>query len=224
MAVIFDMDGVIIDSNPVIIKAWKNFFDSQNITLTDEQFNHYIFGRTASDTLRMVYGKPLEADVLAEYCTFLNSEVGLFYETESKLVPGITEFVKALAAHNIPVAIATSAPRKNVDLVLKLAGISDLFKVITDASQVQFSKPHPEVYLKTAERLMIDPSRCVVFEDSFSGIAAAKAAGMMVIGLSTTHTANELSPETEEVISDFSDIDAQHIINLFNDQYDAIGK
>lgn len=219
-AVIFDMDGVMIDSNPAIIKTWNSFFNKFEISLTDEQFNQYIFGRTSKDTLRLVFERELSNEEFLVHDELLNTTIAQFYLSESKIVPGITDFVKSLAKNKVPIAIATSSPGKNVKTVLEKANLTGYFDVISDASHALHSKPHPYIYLKTAERLGIDPSRCLVFDDSFSGIASAKAAGMQVIALSTTHTATELAAETFEVISDFTDIDFTHVDNLMNAEVD----
>lgn len=213
-AVIFDMDGVIIDSNPVIIKAWNTFFARHDIILTDDQLNRFVFGRTTKDTLRMVFEKPLDEAMITQYGEEVSTLVAELYEKESRLVPGITEFVTSLSEHKIPIAIATSAPRKNVDLVLRLAALADHFQIISDATHVHLPKPDPEVYRTTAHRLGISATHCLVFEDSFSGISAAKAAGMLVIGVSTTHSISELISQTVEVIADFTSIDADYVIEL----------
>jgi beta-phosphoglucomutase len=215
-AIIFDMDGVIIDSNPAITKAWKLFFDEHAIALTEEQLHQYVFGRTAKDTIRLVFGGEMTADELEAYEMSVTVNVKQLYQEESSIVAGITEFARLLAKSKVPMAIATSAPAENVKIVLKLADITPYFSVISDASHVQFSKPHPEIYLKTAARLGIEPSRCLVFEDSVSGVQAARAAGMKVIGLTTTHSAGELGEMTDAVIADFTAIDLAQIGQLMD--------
>ena len=204
LAVIFDMDGVIIDSNPLITVAWKAFFDTHHIELSDEQLNHYVFGRTAPETVAMVFPEGLTPELINGYADEVATEVRRMYISNGQIVPGFTALVKDLASHQIPMAIATSAPTENVKIVLELAGVGDYISIITDASQVHHSKPHPEVYLKTAERLGVVPANCCVFEDSFSGIQSAKSAGMSVIGITTTHSPQELLLLTDAVIADFT--------------------
>ena len=170
LAVIFDMDGVIIDSNPLIVISWKTFFEKHHMVLNDEQLNHYIFGRTAQETVSMVFPTGLAPELINRFSDEVAADVRRRYASEGQIVAGFTEFVKYLAAHGIAMAIATSAPTKNVNVVLELAGVSPYISRITDASEVSHSKPHPEVYLKTAAKLGVPPSDCCVFEDSFSGI------------------------------------------------------
>ncbi|WP_040628468.1 HAD family hydrolase [Mucilaginibacter paludis] len=213
-AVIFDMDGVIIDSNPLITKAWKEFFRMYDIDLTDEQLNHYVFGRISTDTLNLVFNKPISTDEMLGYQKQIEGLVRSRYREDGLIVPGFKNFVELLIAHQIPVAIATSSPAESVAIVLDMAGATSYFTVITDSSQVQHSKPHPQIYLKTAAKLGIPPVDCCVFEDSFSGIQSAKNAGMKVIGISTTHTQEELSGLADAVIPDFTHIGIDLISEL----------
>jgi beta-phosphoglucomutase len=113
---------------------------------------------------------------------------------------------------NIPRAIATSAPRANVDFTLEKTGTAKYFQVILDESFVSKGKPDPEIYLKTAAALKFTPGNCVVFEDSLSGVKAGKAAGCKVVGVTTTHSRQELA-ETDLVIDNFEDLDPQELIN-----------
>jgi HAD superfamily hydrolase (TIGR01509 family) len=154
----------------------------------------------------MVFPEGLTPELINSYADEVATEVQRMYISNGQIVPGFTALVKHLASHQIPMAIATSAPTENVKIVLELAGVGAYISTITDASQVHHSKPHPEVYLKTAERLGVAPANCCVFEDSFSGIQSAKSAGMSVIGITTTHSPQELLPLTDAVIADFTDI------------------
>ena len=216
IAVIFDMDGVIIHSNPLITKAWRKFFESQNILLTDEQLKHCVFGRTSGDTLRMVIDKPMDANTIRAYQQTVETEVQALYRSEGTLIPGFKAFVESLKASNIAVAIATAAPPLNVEAVLQMSDTASYFAIITNADDVHQSKPHPEVYLTTAKKLGIDPQSCIVFEDSFSGIQSAKSAGMKVIGVTTTHSAEEFAGITDAVINDFTKASVEMVKWLMN--------
>lgn len=216
IAVIFDMDGVIIHSNPLITKAWRKFFNTHNIVLDDEQLKHYVFGRTSDDTLRMVFNKPMDAETIRGHQLVLETDVQELYAAEGTLVPGFKAFVESLEAAGIAVAIATAAPPQNVKVVLNMSDTEAHFPIITNAHDVHHSKPHPEVYLTTAKKLGIDPARCVVFEDSFSGIQSARSAGMKVIGVTTTHTAAEFAGHTDGVINDFTEVSVEMVSGLLS--------
>lgn len=214
LAVIFDMDGVIVDSNPLITATWRTFFESHQMVLTDEQLNHYVFGRMGRDTLQLVFEQALTEEQLADYLQKVGAGVLEKYKTHGTIVAGFKAFVEDLLQAGIKIAIATSSPIENVKVVLEMASVTPYFTEITDASQVQNSKPHPEVYLKTAQRLGIDVANCIVFEDSFSGIQSAKSAGMRVIGVTTTHSEAELAPLTDLTVADFTQINAAQLKEL----------
>lgn len=206
IAVIFDMDGVIVDSNPLITATWKTFFATHGIELSDDQLNHYVFGRMGKDTLRLVFGEDLTTPQIDAHLKKVEEGVWEKYQQQGVIVPGFKTFVEKLLEAGIKIAIATSSPSKNVKIVMEMAGTTSLFTTITDAAQVQHSKPHPEIYLKTANKLGIDVVNCIVFEDSFSGIQSAKSAGMHVIGVTTTHSPAELAPLTATTVPDFTNI------------------
>lgn len=214
-AVIFDMDGVIIDSNPLISSAWKSFFLAHDIDLSSEQLAKHVFGRTAKDTLCSVFNKELTQKELEDYTHIVSRNVQQLYSSHGVIVPGIKDFIKQLKINNVQLGLATSGTPEDVSIVLGLAGITSDFSAIFDSSKTHRPKPNPEVYLKTAEALRIDPNNCCVFEDSFSGIQAAKAAGMKVIGITTTHSAAELLPYTDDVIADYTEIDMQYLQTFF---------
>ena len=107
-------------------------------------------------------------------------------------VPGAGAFVAALAREGVPRAVATSASRRDLERILDALGLRRHFDVAVTADDVRRGKPHPEVYLKAAEGLGVEPHACLVFEDAVVGVHAARAAGMRVIGVTTAHTADEL--------------------------------
>ena len=139
------------------------------------------------------------------------------YEKDIEALPGLEQFLQKLDEAEITRAIATSAPRSNVDFTLEKTGLGRFFKTILDDSFVSKGKPDPEVYLKAAKAVNFPPERCVVFEDSLAGVQAAKNAGCKVVGLTTTHPAEELS-DTHLVLPDFRQVEPKALISrLFPD-------
>jgi HAD superfamily hydrolase (TIGR01509 family) len=123
--------------------------------------------------------------------------------------------LELLENNEIPIAMASSAPRVNIDFVLQRTSTSCFFNKIFDASSVKKGKPDPEIYLKTIDSLSILPKNCIVIEDSLNGILAAKVAGAKVIGITTTHNANELPP-VNLIIDNFEQLTLSSLENLFN--------
>ena len=200
-AILFDMDGVIIDSNPFHKIALKEFCKLHGYELTEEELRLKIYGRTNKDWIPNLFGT-LSPEVVARYGEEKEAMFREIYKNDVKLVDGLREFLDSLEAAGIPRAIATSAPRSNVDFTLKYTNTGKYFKTILDEAFVTRGKPDPEIYLKTAAALGFEPKNCVVFEDSLSGVAAGKRAGCKVVGITTTHTAEELH-ETDFIIKDF---------------------
>jgi beta-phosphoglucomutase family hydrolase len=200
LALILDMDGVIIHSNPLHRKAWEQYSRRFGIE-TDEAMHQRMYGRRNDDIVRDFFGPQLAPDEVREHGA---AKERLYRDlmgpaVQESLVPGVVEF---LARHRgMPIAMATSAEPENVDFLLNAAGLRPYFRAIVDGNQVRDPKPHPEIYLKAAELLRAEPHECVAFEDSFAGIQSARSAGMTVVGVRTTH--DEL-PGVDLQIRDFN--------------------
>ena len=127
-------------------------------------------------------------------------------------MPGLVPFLQKLQAARIPTAIATSAPRTNVDFTLNHTGTGKFFKTILDESFVSRGKPDPEIYLKAAAAIGFAPANCIVLEDSLSGVKSGKAAGCKVLAITTTHSAEELH-EADAIIADFIGLEPTELIS-----------
>ncbi len=212
-AVIFDMDGVIVDSNPAHTIALKQFCARHGFDLTEEALRQKIYGRANKDWIRNLFGDITEAQLKA-YATEKETLFREIYAASIEAVPGMESFLKKLEAAQIDKAIGTSAPPENVEFTLRHTKLGDYFSTIRNESHIQRGKPDPEIYLLVAEALGYAPAQCVVFEDSLSGVESANRAGCKVIGVSTTHTVEELS-NTSLVISDFTSLDLSQVAALF---------
>ncbi len=185
-AMIFDMDGVIVDSNPLHRAAWAQYTRRHGLEMTDAM-QQRMYGRRNDEIVREFLGADLDdEDVFAHGA----AKEALYREMmgprmAESLVPGIREF---LARPRNPVlALATNAEGANVDFVLDATGLRPFFRVIVNGQEVAKPKPDPEIYLHAAAALGAEPAGCVVFEDSYTGVEAALAAGMRVVGVATTH-------------------------------------
>ena len=204
------MDGVIVDSNPYHKIALKQFCKKYGKDLSEEDLREKIYGRRNQDWLANVFGS-LDDSKMKEYADEKEKLFRKLYEKDIKPLPGLREFLAGLKKLNIPAAIATSAPRSNVDFTLAKTGLKEYFDTILDDSFVEEGKPHPDIYLKTAAAMKFDPGKCIVFEDSLAGVQSGKKAGCKVVGVTTTHTPEEL-PGTDMVLDDFKNLDPKHLI------------
>ena len=212
-SVIFDMDGVIVDTNPYHVAAWQKFCVDHRIELSPAVMKESIFGRTSNDALSFLFGNDLEPALRDLFAHEINGSFRSLYLPHIKPVKGLVDFLFSLRQAGISCAIATSAPTVNVDFVLHHTGLRKYFDVIVDVNFISKSKPDPEIYLTAASFLRRDPVDCIVFEDSISGVTAAKRAGMKVIGLTTTHSPEELE-QTDLTIPDFSLIKVSELYQL----------
>ncbi|HYI95295.1 MAG TPA: HAD family phosphatase [Bryobacteraceae bacterium] len=201
IALIFDMDGVIVDSTPTHTEAWRIYLDRHGLDTAD--IADRMLGKHNDELVRAFFpADRLTAQSIAEHG--LQKEA-LYREmmasvVEDKLVPGVKEFI--VRNKQNPMAVATNAEPLNVDFVLTAASLRSYFKVVVDGHQVINPKPHPDVYLRAASMLGYDPANCVVFEDSLTGVEAARAAGTKVVGVTTTLAA---FADVDMTIRDFFD-------------------
>ena len=209
-AFIFDMDGVLVDSNPTHKIALQQFCEKHGYKLTEQELREKIYGRTNRDWLSNLF-QNLSEETIKQYA---EEKEALFRELYHDIKPlnGLIDFLRKMDGYKIPRAIATSAPRANVDFTLSRTGIGPSFTTILDDSFVTRGKPDPEIYLKSVQALKMRASDCVVFEDSLSGVKAGKAAGCKVVGLTTTHSREELS-EADLSIDNFVNLDPNSLLN-----------
>ena len=212
LAVIFDMDGVLVDNYTFHQEAWNRFLKQYKIELPGD-FRSGIFGGTNKEHLETIFRKTLQAEDIARYEQQKEKIYRDLYAPEIKPVQGLLPFIESLKGEDIPIALATSSPPVNVDFVLKNIGLINSFGVILNSSNVTRGKPNPEIYIKTGAQLNVPSSRCIVIEDSRNGIIAAKNAGMKVIGITTTHPASEL-PEVDLMIENFDQLNVPMLKNL----------
>jgi HAD superfamily hydrolase (TIGR01509 family) len=191
-AVVFDLDGVIVDSEHIWERARKALVEEHGLRYPPEA-TRAIMGMSAPEWahyLRETLGVPMEEDAID---ADIVARVSASYRAHLPLLPGAVECVRALSAR-YPLAVASSSNRVLIELVLDLAHVRDAFAVVVSSEEVARGKPSPDVYLRAADLLRLDPRACAAIEDSNNGIRSAKAAGMFVIALPNPHFPP--SPET----------------------------
>lgn len=201
--VIFDMDGVVVDSGAHHRRAWSTLLDELGVSAPPESWRRTI-GRPSVEAVPLLLGRsvpPAEARRLArrkqEHYQALAAQ-------SLPAIPGVVEFIEALGARRIPLGVATSARRSDAVALLGPLGLLERFAVLVTAEDIARGKPDPEIYLLAARRLGAPPATCLVFEDATVGIQAARGAGMRVIGVATAYgPAALLAVGAERVISTF---------------------
>ena len=197
------MDGVLVDNNDFHYKAFEVFCQKYKLDFSHEIYHKNITGRTNEMILQYLFG-----DISVERVNELAFEKEQFYRDIFRPVMqpanGLLVLLERIHEKGITCAVASNGPFENIDFVLDELNIRKYFNVVINPTMVKAGKPAPDIYLKAAELLSKSVDDCVVFEDSPTGIVAARAANIKVIGLTTTHEAHELI-DTEFIISDFTD-------------------
>ena len=204
-AVVFDMDGVIIDSEPNHYRAICEAI-GEGMTLSYDDF----LGRFAGGDERYAMGEMAEElgidydeELFREWSNRKAAAYAQFVSENAEPMPGAVDFVSTVA-RTFPVGLATGSRRSDVNAALRvLAGgrLEEIFQTIVTSDDVQKPKPHPATYAKAVENLGFQPNECVAFEDSPNGILSAKGAGLRVIGISAMHGADKLG-EADRVVPD----------------------
>jgi len=191
LAVIFDMDGVLVDSGAHHREAWALMLEELGVAAPPEFWRRTI-GRPSIEAVPLLLGEPVEA---AEARRLANRKHAHYVRLAARGLPavtGVVAFVEVLRAHGVPLGVATSARRSDALELLGPLGLLDRFQALVTAEDVVRGKPDPEVYVLAAARLGSPPDRCLVFEDAIVGVRAARGAGMRVIAVATTHEPAEL--------------------------------
>jgi beta-phosphoglucomutase len=215
-AVIFDMDGVLVDSYRAHFESWRQLAATDGMTLTETQFAE-TFGRTSADIIRKFWRGETLTD--ARVREIDDRKEALYRRSVSREFPemdGARDLVRALRTGGVRVAVGSSGPPENVDLAIERLGGSASFDAAVTGMDVTRGKPDPQVFLLAAERVGAAPARSVVIEDAPDGILAARAAGMASVALVSTgrrtedfdeatpdlvvHSLRELSPMTLEAL------------------------
>lgn len=205
-AAIFDMDGTMIRNMAFHKKAWQEYLNRHDIHFSEDEFREKISGKKNDQIFELVFGRRLSSDELRQYGDDKEAIYRELYTNEIEEVKGLSKFIQRLHEKNIKTAIATTAPAGNRDFALKALGLEGKFEVILGDEHVTNGKPHPEIYLSAAKELAVEPEECIVLEDSPPGVASGKSAGMKVIGLLTSHGAEELAG-ADYLVNDFTEIE-----------------
>ncbi len=212
-AVIFDMDGVIVDSHPAHRTAWKEFLRTVGKEVSDGELDFIMEGRKREDILVHFLG-PLTGPQLEEYGRMKND---LFWRAAAEVlpIPGVFEFIQCLDSEGIAMAVATSASSSRTHSTLKQMGLLHRFRAVVTGNEVSKGKPDPRVYRLACERINCPPFAAVAIEDAASGIRAAKRAGLRCVGIAGHKSGQHLTAAGADcVLQDFVDIGVEKFHSL----------
>ena len=213
--VIFDMDGVIIDSEPVYFKIDKEMFEELNIAVSFEEHCTYVGTSSQNmwDAIIKKHGIPGDPGKLMrkEYNLYMDY---LINANDLQPIDGVMELINGLHENNFKLILASSSRMEIIDIILKKFKLSDLFIAKVSGSELAHSKPHPEIFLRSAQLAGSEPKECIVIEDSKNGVAAAKAAGMKCIGFLNPSSGDQNLNDADRVIQSFKELNADLVKKL----------
>ena len=192
MGVIFDLDGVLVDTGWAHRRAWYDLAEREDLDMSHEFFAS-TFGMQNYQILPMLYGRDLSRDEIKRLSDWKEQRYRDLIAEKLALPPGADRLLDELKDAGFLLAIGSSAPKANLDLVLERLHLNHYFDVCVTKEDVANGKPAPDTFLKAAQKLALPPHRCVVVEDAVQGVEAGKAAGMVVIALTTTRDQAALS-------------------------------
>ena len=206
-AVIFDMDGVMIDSEPLWEKTERIVLSRRGIDYSP-QYRDQIVGLSQNDSGRLLI-KTFDLDdtvndIIDERVEILTS----IYEEELELIPHLLPLLDDLREENYLLAVASSSPLKVVNFVLDMFSLQDYFLEVVSGDCAENGKPHPDIYLHAAERLGVRPEECAAIEDSINGVRSAKAAGMYCIAIPDKRLSQDKFEEADMILSSLDNLSA----------------
>ena len=213
-AVIFDMDGVLIDSQPIHYEIDRMALEEQGVLVEIKELEEYA-GTTTKDRFRLLkerYGIKEDADSLAQRRETLMKEYMESQTAES--IPGVRELIEGIKKKGLKVSVASATGMDMIMIILKKIGLLEYFDDILSGESVRRCKPAPDVFLESARRLGTDAENCVVIEDSGNGVLAANRAEMKVIGFLNPNSGQQDLSTATVIIQNFREIDADFILNL----------
>lgn len=200
-AALFDLDGVVFDTEPQYTVFWGT--QCREFHPEHPGLEHEIKGQTLCQIFDAWFSGPLAAKqpLIVERLNVYERQMDYEY------VAGFRDFVTCLRRQGTATAVVTSSNREKMKVVYeKHPEFKDLFDAVLTSEDFERSKPDPDCYLKAAQRFNLQPVDCTVFEDSFNGLKSGRAAGMTVVGLATTNSAEQIRPLCDRVISDYTEL------------------
>ncbi|MBS7007537.1 HAD family hydrolase [Anaerostipes sp.] len=214
-AVIFDMDGVIVDSEPGYYTSLLRLLDEFD-AYVDEEYNARYFGTTMeklfTDTIEY-----LELDTTVDYCNERFFEIYEEVVREEGFTPikGTIELIREIHEAGIPMAVASSSPMDHIKRITEDLGVSDFFHELVTGEDCENSKPDPEIFLTAAQKLGVEPEHCAVVEDSANGVLAGTRAGMKVLGFSNPEYGSPSHEKAHKVVHSLEEADLKTLESLF---------
>ncbi|MCK4628270.1 MAG: HAD family phosphatase [Sedimentisphaerales bacterium] len=211
-AVIFDLDGVLVDSGEFHKQSWYDLAAKEGFSLTDEFF-YSTFGMQNYQIIPQMLGTDVTPDEIERLSVLKEQRFRELVADKLTLLDGVPELIEKLKSSGFLLAVGSSAPWVNLDFMLRQVEIDSCFDVLVCGDEITHSKPAPDTFLKAAEKLSVSPDRCVVVEDAVQGVEAAIAAGMATVAVTTTRSRQELD-RADIIVDSMTELNADSFEKL----------
>ncbi len=211
-AVIWDMDGVIVDTAHDHYESWRQAFEKRGIKLTEADFQTK-FGQRNDRIIRTTMNREVSNEEIEEIARDKEEYFRAHVRAHIKPFPGAVELIQSLCNVTVKMSIASSAPVENIRLLLGSLGILECFQQFVSGREVTESKPSPQIYLLAARKLNMPPEKCIVIEDAVTGVRGAKSAGMYCVAVTNTNS-RELLREADMVVDNLTELTISSLENL----------
>ncbi len=209
-ALLFDLDGVVVDNMRFHEDAWREFFGRRGIPMDHDDFFRNTSGMPTRDVLSYFFKRAVSAEEAAALGSAKEAIYRELYRPHLRPLAGLVELLESARAFGVKAGVGTGSLPENVSFVLDGLDLRRHFSTVVGAADVKKGKPDPETFLLLAERLGAPPERCVVFEDSLLGEKAARAAGMRLVAVTTSHAAAEFAAP-DLAVSDFRGLTVENL-------------
>lgn len=210
-AVLWDMDGVLVDTGDFHFSAWKQTFEELGVAFDKEDFRA-TFGMNNAGILEWVYGTKPEPEEVSQVSEKKEALFRELIKGKAEPLPGVPDWLQQFQAWGIKQAITSSAPPKNIEVLVAELKIEDYFDAIVSGFDLP-GKPNPDVFLKAANAIQVPPENCIVIEDAIAGVEGAKRAGMKCIAVTTTNPASKLA-RADYIVDRLENMDKKDFLSL----------
>jgi len=214
-AVLFDMDGVLIDSYEAHFQSWVDLGKETATAFSRDDFK-WAFGRTSRETVAKYWGANLDDAKIRKLDDRKEALYRDIIADHLPIMPGVLALIDALQAAGFKMAVGSSGPPENVHLTVDKLGRKDKFGAVITGMDVKHGKPNPEVFLVAAKRLGVAPEQCVVIEDAPAGIAAARAGNMSAVGLVSTGRTREELADAHLIVGELAELSPKRLAELID--------
>lgn len=216
MGVIFDLDGVLVDTGWAHKQSWYDLAKHEGFSLSDEFF-YSTFGMHNYQIIPMLLGRELPQEQINRLSEWKEQRYRELIADRLALPEEVKTLLDDLKSKGFLLAVGSSAPRANLNLILERLHVHDYFNAYITGEDVSNGKPAPETFLKAAQKLSLPPSHCVVVEDAVQGVEAGKAAGMAVVAVTTTRNRADLV-QADIIVDSLAELRAEHFVKLLTDR------